>query len=430
MRRRSAFALLLVAAAFAATAVVVTAESFRFDPDPGADGDTFLARAQHASSGGLTVSTSALGPEESRRSFGAPLAKYGIQPLWLAIQNDTDEAVSFLPIATDPDYYSPYEVSYRTQGAFSFAANRARDAFFLSRQIGTVVAPHSRLSGFVYGQVDAGVKYVRVWLAGARRLDKFDFDLPVPGPAFLGEKTRLQDVDPGKAIVPLDLDALRDALAAAPCCTTNAGATSEGDPVNLAIVEGESGLLPPLIERGWHMTQKLDAASVLETASAFVFGDTYLSSPVSPLYLFGRREDIALQKARSTINERIHLRLWLAPETYSGRRVWIGQVSRDIGVRLTDRTWNLTTHKIGPDVDFDRDYLLQDLLMSGLVEQVGYVRGVGAAPMADPRRNLTGDPYFTDGLRLVAFVSAVQRPLTGVVQLPWEQPPARAPISQ
>ena len=54
-------------------------------------------------------------------------------------------------------------------------------------------------------------------------------------------------------------------------------------------------------------------------------------------------------------------------------------------MRLTDRTWNLTTHKIGPDVDFDRSYLLQDLLMSGYVEQYGYVQGVGAAPRTQPR---------------------------------------------
>ena len=29
------------------------------------------------------------------------------------------------------------------------------------------------------------------------------------------------------------------------------------------------------------------------------------------------------------------LRLWLAPFEYDGRAVWIGQVSRDIGVKLT-----------------------------------------------------------------------------------------------
>ena len=237
---------------------------------------------------------------------------------------------------------------------------------------------------------------------------------------FSGKRRELEDLYSDSTIAELDLQALRMNLSVAPCCATNAGASSLGDPINLVIIESDTGLLHPLIERGWHMTQKLDAASIFETARAFVFEDTYQTSPVSPLYMFGRREDIALQKARSTINERIHLRLWLAPEKFSGWKVWIGQVSRDIGVRLTDRTWNLTTHKIGPDIDFDRSYLLQDLLMSGFVEQYGYVQGVGAAPMTQPRTDLTGDPYFTDGLRLVVFLSSKATPLTEVSQLPWD----------
>ena len=102
--------------------------------------------------------------------------------------------------------------------------------------------------------------------------------------------------------------------------------------------------------------------------------------------------------------------------------MWIGQVSRYIGVRLTDQTWNLTTHKIAPDVDFDRGYLLQDLLMSGFVERYGYVEGVGIAPASAPRPNLTGDPYYTDGLRAVIFLSDQAIAPEKVERLPWEVP--------
>ena len=31
--------------------------------------------------------------------------------------------------------------------------------------------------------------------------------------------------------------------------------------------------------------------------------------------------------------------------------VWIGQISRDIGVRFTFKTWPPVTHKIDPDFD-------------------------------------------------------------------------------
>jgi hypothetical protein len=74
-------------------------------------------------------------------------------------------------------------------------------------------------------------------------------------------------------------------------------------------------------------------------------------------------------------------------------------------VRFTPRTWNLTTHQIDPDVDEARDYVLDDLMVGGRVARLGFVPGVEAAPAAAPRRNLTGDPYFTDGLRAVAVLS-------------------------
>jgi hypothetical protein len=48
--------------------------------------------------------------------------------------------------------------------------------------------------------------------------------------------------------------------------------------------------------------------------------------------------------------------------------VWVGQVSRDIGVRFTLRTWNLTTHRIDPEVDEARDYVIEDLLEAERLE--------------------------------------------------------------
>ena len=91
------------------------------------------------------------------------------------------------------------------------------------------------------------------------------------------------------------------------------------------------------------------------------------------------------------------------PIRYEGLPVFVGQISRDIGVRFTWKS--VTTHKIDPDVDETREYLLEDLAYAQSVRSFGYVRGVGAAAIDSPRTNLTGDPYFSDGLRLVIFLS-------------------------
>lgn len=105
-----------------------------------------------------------------------------------------------------------------------------------------------------------------------------------------------------------------------------------------------------------------------------------------------------------------------------GKPVWIGQISRDIGVRFTKKT--ITTHKIDPDVDEARNYLLQDLWYSQGLSAYAYVEGAVAAPYDDPRGNLTGDPYFTDGLRAVMWVSGEPLDMEEVRYVDWEQPPA------
>jgi hypothetical protein len=405
---------LLCLAATAATFL----SSFWFNPDPSSDA-TFISRAQTKTVPGIQVSISALGARESQQSFGEDLAKHNIQPVWLSIENETDDQLAFLPITMDPDYYSPDEVSYRFHGTLSFNANRARDEFFLKRQISSILPPHSITTGFVYGVLDAGIKYAHIVIAGKNRLDTFDFALPVPGPPFVGTNIRVENLYPGKKIEDLELDSLRTIFANQHCCTTNSDGTRDGDPLNFVVIESKRDPIIPFIARGWHLARTLDVASAIDTARAFLFRDAFLTSPVSPLYVFGRAEDVVVQKARSTINERVHARFWLTPYTFEGRRIWIGQVSRDIGVRLTTQTFNLTTHRIAPDVDFDRAYLLQDLIMSGFVKRYGYVDGVGAAPASEPRKNLTGDPYYTDGLRAVVFLSNETISLGDIDRLPW-----------
>ena len=116
---------------------------------------------------------------------------------------------------------------------------------------------------------------------------------------------------------------------------------------------------------------------------------------MSALYLYGRPQDVGLQKARQTVDERNHLRLWLSPMRYQGMPVYIGQISRDIGVKLTAKSPTLTTHEIDPDVDEARDYLTQDLLESQKVAIIGFVEGVGKADPENPRYNLTDSPYWT-----------------------------------
>jgi hypothetical protein len=109
---------------------------------------------------------------------------------------------------------------------------------------------------------------------------------------------------------------------------------------------------------------------------------------------------------------------------YEGKRVFVGQVSRDIGVRYTTKTWPPVTHKIDPDVDEARRSVVEDLYFSDTVSRIGFVKGVGQATPSRPRENLTGDPYFTDGLRVVIFLEPGAVSQHQIRFLDWEFPNA------
>jgi hypothetical protein len=105
--------------------------------------------------------------------------------------------------------------------------------------------------------------------------------------------------------------------------------------------------------------------------------------------------------------------------THQGLPVWAGQISRDIGVRFTKKT--ITTHKIDPNVDETREYLLENLAYAQSLRAFGYVGGVGEVDIDQPRGNLTGDPWFTDGKRLVLWLSSQPVPISELEFLDWQR---------
>jgi len=230
---------------------------------------------------------------------------------------------------------------------------------------------------------------------------------------------------PGKIVDYTDDAAFRAALEALPCCVTNDDGSKNGDPLNLAVVGGLEDAFPAFARRGWRGTEEKWSGSITKMVKSALAGERNAYAPVSDLYMFGRAQDFALQKARDTVHQRNHLRLWLSPMRYHGKQVWVGQISRDIGSRLTIHSPTLTTHKIDPDIDEARNALAQDLAYSQNLAKIGYLKGVGVAPKSAPRANLTTDPYYTDGLRAVLVFDRHPTSLAGVEFFPWEIPIAR-----
>lgn len=379
----------------------------------------YRARAETQINGGVRVSAVILSPQETENSFALPLAKKGIQPVWLEIENQEDKTLYLMLLSLDPNYFSPSEVAWMFQGQAEGSVDDLSDAF-LAQHVPVVISPHSTVSGYVYTNLDPGVKAFTVELFGVQEHRTLEFIQTVPG--FEADFMR---VDFARLYAPsevrdVDLDGLRQYLEDLPCCVLGGDAKSLGDPLNLVIVGDGLHVLATLVRQGWDLTETMRRDTVWRTIASSVFRSQYRTSPVSPLYLFERPQDAALQKTRGSVDERNHLRLWLAPVTLNGRKVWVGQISRDIGVRFSRKTF--VTHKIDPYIDEARLYISLDIAASRSLQAVGYVKGVGYSDRESPHFNYTKDPFYTDGLRVVLIFGKARYPLDSIQFLRWEQP--------
>ena len=388
-------------------------------PLPWLETTDYRERLQTQTEGGVRVSTSVLSASESQTLYGVPLARKGIQPVWIEVQNHDDTPYWFMSLGLDP-YYIP-----ASEAADAFTGNNVDTYHELTQHFQQLafqnpVLPGATVSGFILTNLHEGVKMVEVDLVASGHLKTFSFLSEIPGfRADYGGKEHLEDT-PDDVINYTDDAAFRAALEALPCCVSNKKGTRNGDPLNLVIIGGRDDAFPALVRRGWSPTEATYTGSVMKMINSVLSGERYPYSPISPLYLYGRPQDLALQKARDNVHQRNHLRLWLSPMRYHSQLVWVGQISRDIGTRLTIHSPYLTTHKIDPNVDTALLALIEDLIYSQHLSKIALVKGVGAAPRDAPRQNLTTDPYYTAGYRGVLFFDEHSTSLADIEFLPWE----------
>ena len=117
------------------------------------------------------------------RVFGVPLDSRGVQPVWIEIANASPDVAVYLPIVTDPDYFSPREASWRFHERLHPEADAARDALFAASRMPGRIAPGATASGYVFTHRETGLKFVTVgMLRGGDEL-RFRFTVPVAGPS-------------------------------------------------------------------------------------------------------------------------------------------------------------------------------------------------------------------------------------------------------
>lgn len=400
--------------------------------------------------GDVEVSAAILDREQAMAHFGVDIDEQDVQAIWLRVVNETDKQFWFIRTVLDLDVYSADEVALMYESKLGDEDLAGLRQHLRDQSMRAQIHARTMSQGFVFVPKVYGGRYVDVRLVqdvydveiarqnslahGEPVIDaldlemRFEYTIPLPDGMFDFEGLNAARIY-ARSRPPLQTrEELRKALAELPCCSRNESGDDDGDPLNIVVIGSGANIMHSLARAGWSFTHRISLESVTRLVGASLSNQPYPVAPVSDLFLFDRKQDFALQRPRPNIAQRNHLRLWLAPFTFEGQDIWVGQISRDIGVKLTSKSASLTTHIIDPNVDLAREYLLHSLLAGGFVDSFGFVSGAVTATMEDPANNLVEDPYFSDGKRLVVILSPQPKPYSDVRSLLWER--SGAPIAE
>jgi len=183
-----------------------------------------------------------------------------------------------------------------------------------------------------------------------------------------------------------------------------------GDPVNLAVLGEREDIERAMAEAGWIAADPVGWGSSWRIITSTLRRRSYPTAPVSPLFLFGRMQDLAYQQeVAGSPAQRHHVRFWQCPDGWllpGGRRVdWLAAGTFDRAVGLSLFTLQVT-HRIDADTDIERDHI---------VESVARVPGVRVDVIRDfatgyHSRNGGGDSITTDGDLPILDVRGVRSP--------------------
>ncbi len=167
-----------------------------------------------------------------------------------------------------------------------------------------------------------------------------------------------------------------------------------GDPINIALVGSDAEVVRGMTAAGWFPADPITFMSSVRIVTASVLRRPDDEAPVSNLFLFSRKQDLAFeQPIGGGPRHRHHVRFWRCDTLYDGRCTWFGAATFDERVGFSHATGQIT-HHIGADVDAERDHVTSELQNAGVVQSIEWQDGFHSQCEG---RNGGGDPWRTDG---------------------------------
>jgi len=184
---------------------------------------------------------------------------------------------------------------------------------------------------------------------------------------------------------------------------TKTGDGHPGDPLNVALIGSRTEVEVIMAAANWYPADALGFRSDIKIAADPVLKRTYDKAPVSSLYLFGRKEDLAFeQPVGEDPSKRHHVRFWKYDKAdEQGRTIWLGSATYDARVGLSHTTGQIT-HHIAGDVDVERDHVMQDLESTDMLQSSKLIPDFHTELEG---RNGGGDKWHTDRSLFVGEIS-------------------------
>ncbi|MHB1086795.1 MAG: LssY C-terminal domain-containing protein [Minisyncoccota bacterium] len=174
---------------------------------------------------------------------------------------------------------------------------------------------------------------------------------------------------------------------------TVTGATQE--PISIVLIApDDASLVRALQKAGWLKADSPTLKNTLILAARALSNTSYPNAPMTPSFWDTRVHDLGFQKetAAQTVRSRHHARLWRTSlQTVDGQTIYVGTVSLDVGLK-----WGVT-HAIDPNIDAERELLVQNLETAGVVHNTKKIQLV----KPNLGENFSGDAFFTDGIAYI-----------------------------
>ena len=181
-----------------------------------------------------------------------------------------------------------------------------------------------------------------------------------------------------------------------------------GDPLNIGVVGTEAQIVSAMVAAGWFPADPITFRSSVRIVVDSILRRPDDAAPVSNLYLFGRKQDLAFeQPVGQSPRQRHHVRFWRAENSPDGLPLWLGSATFDTSVGFSHTTGEVT-HHIAPDVDAERDRIARELANAGWSQELDWINNFHDQLEG---RNGGGDPWHTDGrLAIVALMEGSKLP--------------------